>query len=331
MATVTPRRTVFDVFALVVRSRWLPAAAGAGVVAVVVLRLGSGPFVAGIHAVTGWSLAVGAGITMLTTVCSAWRWSLVARRFGVELPLASAVAMYYRSQFLNTTLPGGVLGDVHRGVRQGQQVGDVARGLRAVVAERLAGQVVQVLITVAVLIAVPSPLRSTLTVALGVGACVLLMVTVAVLSRRGRVRLPGAARVWIQVTLASALVVAGYAAMFVVAARVAGATASTQRLLPLAMLVLVAMAVPTNVGGWGPREGVAAWVFGFAGFGSAMGLATATVYGVMTIVACAPGGVLLLVEWLRRAKADRRRLDAPSVARRRWPAVAAEAKGGLSG
>lgn len=320
-----------EVAAFVARSRWLPAAAGVGVVAVVARRLGTGPVVSGIHAVTGWSLALGAGITLLTTACSAWRWSLVARRFGVELAFAHAVAMYYRSQFLNTTLPGGVLGDVHRGVRQGQQVGDVARGLRAVGYERLAGQAVQVMVTAAVLIAVPSPLRSALTVVLGVGACGLLSVVIAVLSRRRSVSLPGAARAWIQVTLASALAVAGYTTMFVVAARVAGATAATERLLPLAMLVLVAMAVPTNVAGWGPREGVAAWVFGFAGFGSAMGLTTATVYGVMTIVGCAPGGVVLLVERLRRAKADHRRLDAPSVARRRWSAVAAQAKGGLSG
>ena len=35
---------------------------------------------------------------------------------GVGLPLPSATAAYYRSQFLNTALPGGVLGDVHRGV-----------------------------------------------------------------------------------------------------------------------------------------------------------------------------------------------------------------------
>ncbi|MGJ3561879.1 hypothetical protein ACR6C2_41015 [Streptomyces sp. INA 01156] len=28
------------------------------------------------------------------------------------------------------------------------------------------------------------------------------------------------------------------------------------------------MALPLNVGGWGPREGVAAWAFGAAGLGA---------------------------------------------------------------
>src|SRR5688500_199288 len=85
---------------------------GAAILAVIVSRLGTGPFLHGLRAVDGWSLAAAAGITVVTTVCSAWRWSLVARGLGVAVPLRIATAAYYRSQFLNTVLPGGVLGDV---------------------------------------------------------------------------------------------------------------------------------------------------------------------------------------------------------------------------
>ena len=69
-------------------------------------------------------------------------WSRAAS--ASALPLPAAVAAYYRSQFLNTTLPGGVLGDVHRGVRHGRDAGDAGAALRAVAWERAAGQVVQV-------------------------------------------------------------------------------------------------------------------------------------------------------------------------------------------
>jgi hypothetical protein len=41
-------------------------------------------------------------------------------------------------------------------------------------------------------------------------------------------------------------------------------------------------------------------VFGAAGLTAAQGVATSVVYGVMTLVAVLPGGVVLLVEWLRR-------------------------------
>jgi hypothetical protein len=62
----------------------------------------------------------------------------------------------------------------------------------------------------------------------------------------------------------------------------------------VAALVLLAMAVPVNVGGWGPREGVAAWAFAVAGSSAATGVAAATVYGVLVIAASLPGVAVLL-------------------------------------
>ena len=49
------------------------------------------------------------------------------------------------------------------------------------------------------------------------------------------------------------------------------------------------MAVPMNIAGWGPREGVAAWAFAAAGLSATQGVATAVVYGVMVLVASLPG------------------------------------------
>ena len=135
---------------------WLLRAA---TLAVVVWRLGAGPFRDGVGAVDGTSLAAAAGIGLVTTVCCAWRWTIVARGLGVHLSLPAAVAAYYRSVFLNLTLPGGVVGDVHRGVSHGRDVRDVGRGLRAVAWERSLGQLVQVVLTVVVLVALPSPVR----------------------------------------------------------------------------------------------------------------------------------------------------------------------------
>ena len=135
-------------------------AAAAGTLAVLVWHLGTGPFLDGLRAVDGGALAAASGLAVLTTVCCAWRWRIVARGLGVDLPLGTAVAAYYRSLFLNVTLPGGVVGDVHRGISHGRDTSDVGRGLRAVAWERSAGQVVQVVLTVAVLLVLPSPVRA---------------------------------------------------------------------------------------------------------------------------------------------------------------------------
>ena len=130
--------------------------------AVLVWRLGTGPFLDGVRTVDGRALAAAAGLAVLTTVCCAWRWKIVAGGLGVDLSLPAAVAAYYRSLFLNVTLPGGIVGDVHRGVSHGRDVSDVGRALRAVAWERSAGQVVQVVLTVVVLLALPSPVHSSM-------------------------------------------------------------------------------------------------------------------------------------------------------------------------
>jgi uncharacterized membrane protein YbhN (UPF0104 family) len=293
---------------------WVRRGAAAVTLAVLVWRVGTGPFVDGVRAVDGRALAAAAGIAVLTTVCCAWRWKMVAGGLGISLSLPAAVAAYYRSQFLNVTLPGGIVGDVHRGVSHGRDVRDVGRGLRAVVWERSAGQVVQVVVTIVVLLALPSPVQSSMPlVAIAVVVAASGIVIVARLrpgdgeSRWARVRRAASRdirdvlltrRAWIGVALASALVVGGHTITFLIAARTAGITASPSQMLPIALLVMMAMVLP-NVGGWGPREGVTAWAFGAAGLGAQRGVTTAVVYGIMVFVATLPGAAILVVAWFR--------------------------------
>ncbi len=299
---------------------WCPVLAPLLVLGVVVWRVGTGPVVDGLRSINVWGLVAAAGIALITTVCCAWRWTTVARGFGVELPLPAAVAAYYRSQFLNVTVPGGIVGDVHRGVRHGREAGDLSRALRAVVLERLAGQVVQILLTVIVLLALPSPVQPYMPLATIVIVVLALIVGLVVRarSRRGsaspRARAAGTGgtgtgllsrRAWLGIALASAVVVAGHALTFLIAARSVGTTASASRLLPIALLAMMAMTLP-SVGGWGPREGVSAWAFGAAGLGIGVGVATGVVYGVMVLVATLPGAVVLLVAWFRQIRQPNR-------------------------
>ncbi len=291
------------------------------VLAVLVWRLGTGPFLAGVRSVDGGALAAAAGIAALTTVGCAWRWKVVARGLGVELTLPAAVAAYYRSQFLNVTLPGGIVGDVHRGVSHGRDVCDVGRGLRAVAWERSAGQLVQAVLTVAVLLVLPSPVQSAMPIVAG-GVLVAALAVVLVVKARpaggrsviARIRTAVTRDVrgalltrsaWPAIVLTSALVVAGHATTFLIAARTAGATASLQVMLPLALIAMTGMVLP-SAGGWGPREGVTAWAFGAAGLGAQRGVTTAVVYGVMVFVACLPGAAVLLVAWFRRIRLPQR-------------------------
>jgi uncharacterized membrane protein YbhN (UPF0104 family) len=97
------------------------------------------------------------------------------------------------------------------------------------------------------------------------------------------------------VVLLSVASLAGYLALFVVAARASGSHAALGDLLPLLVLGLLAMGLPLNVGGWGPREAVTTVAFGAVGFGAGQGLTVAVAYGTLSLIACLPGlGVLLL-------------------------------------
>jgi uncharacterized membrane protein YbhN (UPF0104 family) len=292
---------------------WVRLAGGVLILAVVVARVGAGAFVDAIRLTSVPGLVAAAAVTAVTTLCAAWRWRLVARGLGADLPLLVAVRAYYRSQFLNVTLPGGVLGDVHRAVSHGRDEGDLGRGLRAVAWERSAGQVVQIVLTLVALLLLPSPLHSslpTLTLVAVEAVLVLLLVAFVLRGTRGLpsrvvraifsdVRRGLLARpLWPGILLASSLAVVGHVLVFLLAAHTAGVDASTGRLLPLALIVLLASAIPMNVAGWGPREGAAAWAFGAAGLGATQGATVSVVFGVMVLVAALPGAVLLLADWL---------------------------------
>jgi uncharacterized membrane protein YbhN (UPF0104 family) len=292
--------------------------------------LGAAPFLAGLRSTDAVALALAVVATGVTTVCAARRWSAIADGLGVPVRMGRAVAAYYRSQFLNVTLPGGVLGDVHRAVDHGRQAGQLGKSARAVAWERTAGQVVQIALSVVVLLVVASPVHDRLPRMLGVAALVLgsAAVVAAVLARRGRGRVRLAIRtaasdvrstmlvptIWPWVLGASAVAAAGHVALFVVAARAVDSTVSVGRIVPIAIVVVLASALPLNIAGWGPREGVAAWAFGAAGLGAAEGVTVSVVYGVMVLVATLPGAVVLfggLLTHGRRTSGEQDEASAP--------------------
>jgi glycosyltransferase 2 family protein len=295
-------------------SRWI---LGAAVLGAVLWRTGSGPFVSGVQALDVRTLVLGAGIAVVTTVACAWRWHLVANGMGVAIRMRPAIWSYYRAQFLNTVLPGGVLGDVHRGVLHGHSAGDRSRTLRAVAWERFAGQVVHVVLAMVVLLLLSSPVPRVLPAVTALLAAVL-VIGASVARRTWRMRTSRLGRVlravrdeirvglllrrsWPGVTLASAVAVTGHVATYLVAARAVGVTAPLVTLLPLAVLVLLGAGLPLNLAGWGPREGMAAWAFAAAGIGAGQGVATAVAYGAMVLVANLPGAVVLMVTVLHSA------------------------------
>jgi glycosyltransferase 2 family protein len=276
--------------------------------AVLLRRIGAEPFRRSLHVLTPWPVAAALILGGVTVLAQAMRWRMVASAFGPapELTRRRAVREYYRSALLNSVLPGGVLGDAVRAWRQRpeeqgrlrQQALAAAPQARAVLVERVMGT------AVLMLAAAVAALRWT-------GWITALMLAGAVLAGAiawpAVTRLPGAARLavlgWSVLALASVL------ALFAVAAARLGTVHRSADVIPLALIVLAGMSVPVGLGGFGPREAVAALAFTAFGLSAEAGVATSVGYGVLAAVSTVPGALVMLLDagGLHRGTATRGR------------------------
>jgi uncharacterized membrane protein YbhN (UPF0104 family) len=287
---------------------------GVGVLIAVVAQVGSGPFLHGVFSIDLRVIATTFVLSAAATIAAAWRWSVIAGRLGVGLRFTEAIGMYYRSQFLNTVLPGGVVGDVQRAVTQGRNAGNVAQAARAVVIERTMGQLVQIALAVIVFASFGLEFEGYLLPALGIGLTVLVFAALAAAAASVRAR--GALRRELEelsagvgspgafgrVVVASIVVVACHVMTFGVAVDAVGASVPPLRLAAIALVVLLAGSIPLNMGGWGPREGIAGWAFAVAGIGASTGVAASALFGVVAMIAVAPGLILALTSAVRRVR-----------------------------
>ena len=252
---------------------WIRAAIGVAILAAIVAVVGAEPFVRGLAAVSPAAVGAAALLAAAATAAAAWRWRILAGRMGLRLGWLESIGAYYRSQFLNTVLPGGVVGDVHRAVVHGRSVDQVAQAARAVAAERAAGQAVQLVLAVGVLAAIGfsaySPAMTVLLVAVMLAFAAF---AIAAANRRARSALgrewailrgafatPGAV---LGVVASSTVVVVAHVATFLVACAAVGIDAPAERVGAAAVVAVLASSIPLSIGGWGPREGAAAWAWG---------------------------------------------------------------------
>lgn len=280
---------------------------GVGVLVVLAARVGAGPFLHGLLSLNAPTIGAAIALYAVATSAAAWRWRIIAARLGLALRRSTAMGMYYRSQLLNTLLPGGVVGDVQRAVTHGRSTESVGAATRAVVLERTVGQAVQLALAAVVVPLSGAAFGGLLFPAIGFGLAILAVLAVpALVATLTSARVRGALRhemdelragfgsvaVTAQAAAASVVVVGCHLAIFAIATSAVGASVPPLRMLTLAFVVMLAASIPVNIGGWGLREGAAAWAFAMAGVGASAGVSAATLYGVLAIISLAPGVIV---------------------------------------
>ena len=273
----------------------LEAACAAALIYYLVLTFGTAPFAAGAEALTVPSIAAALVLGLIGTAAQAQRWRLVSSGFGMHLPQGGALAQCYEASFLNSVLPGGLAGDAIRTARQrSAHRSSWLNSIGSVLGERLAGTVVVLLAAAAALLTADWRLAG------AVAAGAVLVIVAAWPSLR---RLPG--RTVVAVWGLSVLGWASYASLFAVSAALTAPRVEVADVVVLAAVCLAGMSIPLSLGGWGPREGVAALAFIMVGYPGALGLEVSVGYGLLALVSVLPGAALLLVLAVRGVLGDR--------------------------
>ena len=247
----------------------------------------------------GW-LALGLLGLVLSTLSMARRWQMTAHRLGMDMPYMTALREYYLSQFLNSVLPGGVLGDVGRAVRARNR-GTLASAGQSVLAERLIGQVAILAITglgLTVARLLPGGPDWPWYVLLALPGAVLVAALAGWLTgRAGRVgRFAGlvVALLRVPAILAHAVLAAGLLIFSLYAcARATGTIIPPEGWFVVLPLILSAMIIPLSVAGWGWREAAAAALVPMVGASPAAGLAMGLCYGALMALASLPAALFL--------------------------------------
>ena len=100
--------------------------------------------------------------------------------------------------------------------------------------------------------------------------------------------------VFLRQLVASLLIVASYVGVYLCCMRMIGVDTPLATAAPLVPWVLLAMAIPLSIAGWGVREGAAALVWQAAGLDPAQGVAISISYGVVILLSSLPGALMLL-------------------------------------
>lgn len=285
------------------RRPWLVAlqiAVAIGVLAWLIRLFGTGAATAAGAVLHPGTVAGAVALGLVGGLAQGLRWRAVAAGLGDRMNRTEAISRCLEAAFLNAVLPGGLAGDALRAFRRGRARDDWGTGIGSVVGERLCGTAVVTLVAAA---SVASLGRADLAAALLV--ITLIVAGVAGYSMRA---LPATA-----VVACVAWSIVGwlaYLGLFALAAGGLAAAGVSPPLPPLqtvvvGSLVLAGMSIPLNVGGWGPREGVAVLAYGLAGLDGSAGFTTSVAYGLLALASVLPGALVLIAGRVRYRRPHR--------------------------
>lgn len=289
---------------------WLRLLLSAALFALLVSKIHLDDFVPKHHTAGTWLyLAASFALMASSFVVASWRWQRVLAVFGHRVRLRTLTKHYLAGQFVGNVLPSTVGGDVLRISRSSSDVGDANEAFAAVVLERLTGFVVQPLLVVTGLVAMPSLLdepRNAIAL-LVAGVAVVLLAVILFLAGHPRVagrfaehenwmRAIGAVHVGVDrlrrlpkdaamVLLAALVYQVSVIASVWCAFHVVDVRVGTAAILAYVPTVAMVQVLPVTIGGLGVREGLLAFLFHPLGVATGSAVAVGLLWYGTTLVA----------------------------------------------
>jgi uncharacterized membrane protein YbhN (UPF0104 family) len=263
-------------------------------------------------------LVLAFAVMLVQIVIGGLRWSSVMRGLGPDLPLMSAVRLFYVGAFFNQALPGGTGGDAVRIFLSYREGAELRQAINGVLIERVA-----TVLALVALVDVTQPLfiKSLTAEAARVSTTGVITVTLVSLIGLALVsqldRLPESFRRWrvvrglanLGIDTRRVLFSPGRAAIplfwcvvghlnvslsVFVLAKGLGIGVSLFDCVVLIPPVLLILTVPISIGGWGVREGAMVWAFALVGVPTEQALVLSLLFGFTALAGALPGGLVWL-------------------------------------
>ncbi len=258
------------------------------------------------------------GLAIQVVICC-FRWRAVLRPMGTDIPFWAAFRLFFIGGFFNQVLPSAVGGDAVRmylAYRRGLTLGSAINSVMLERVATLSGLLMVMAVILPVFLSrvgVEAGGWAIPVVLVSLFAVVLLIVALSLLDRlpesfrrwrlvRGLALLAGDTRKVFRSPVAAAKAIAWSALghvnlAFIVFILAVGLQLEVTLIDCLALFppVLLLMAVPVSIAGWGVREGGMVVAFGFVGVPAEAALVLSLLFGLIVLIGSLPGAVLWLV------------------------------------
>jgi uncharacterized membrane protein YbhN (UPF0104 family) len=230
------------------------------------------------------------------------RWWYILRRLDLPIAYPRVTSSYFAGELINQVMPGGVAGEIYRGLHHRRQAG-LAKLSASIVIDRAYGVVT---LTLAAIIAL-SPMALSIQYPILLSALILLSIIALILMVRyinwpvdiglDELTLRDHLIAVVISAMAMALIIAG----FIIIAHGIGVRMGILPIVQICIIMMLASLIPFSFGDWGIREGVLTGLLVMSGQPAAQGMAIGILFGLTNIIASLPGLIHFLTDTPNKA------------------------------